>query len=149
MQFTGRTGIVQPQLSSFFKKKRRSSENKRVRQEQRIIFTAPVKYDVCSTKSKAKWLIAHKDDLVEEFVQPVDEVADQRFRSVGRRAGRSQSIQLHSLPKVQAAAVSRCGSRGIRESTTREPASTEFGQKSVREWLQNGESFFVTLRRSG
>ena len=51
--------------------------------EQRTIFTAPVNYDVCSTKSMAKWLIAHKDDHVEEFVQPGDEVADQRFRSAG------------------------------------------------------------------
>ena len=72
-----------------FKKKRRSSENKRVRQEQRIIFTAPVNYDVCSTKSKAKWLIAHNDDHVEEFVQPGDEVEDQRFRSAGRRGTQS------------------------------------------------------------
>ena len=81
-----------------------------MRQEQRIIFTAPVNYDVCSTKSKAKWLIAHKDDNVDEFVQPGEEVADQRFWSAGRRWGRSQSIQLHSSPRVQAAAVSRCGS---------------------------------------
>ena len=45
MQFTGRTGSVQAQLRS--SASRRSSKNKRVRQEQRIIFTAPVNYDVC------------------------------------------------------------------------------------------------------
>ena len=103
MQYTGRTGPVQAQLRS--SASRRSEEARRTSEcdEQRIIFTAPVNYDVCSTKSTAKWLIGHKDDNVEKFVQPSDEVADQLFQSAGRRGGRSQSIQLHSSPRVQAA----------------------------------------------
>ena len=69
-----------------------------MRQEQRIIFSAPL-----------------KDDHVEKFEQPGDEVADQRFRSAGRRVGRSQSTQLLSSPRVQAPAVNHCGSEGIRQ----------------------------------
>ena len=48
-------GVSASSVDEFrLKKKRRSSENKRVRQEQRVLFSAPVNYDVCSTKSKAK-----------------------------------------------------------------------------------------------